>query len=324
MSEGTVKNVGVTAYDNRMLRCPVPIEEDVKAGDWRPARAVKRSWLLSAGSPAWRTQLMILAGLAFILYAPILKDLVSDWWNDPDYTHGFLVPVVVAAVLITQRNKYRAIVLKPAISGLVLIVAALAILIGGTLAADSFMPRFSLCVLLAGIVVYLAGWRMLRAAIFPLTYLALMIPLPGIIYNQITFPLQLLASRIAAGFIESVGIPVFREGNLLHVPHFAVEVALACSGIRSFLSLLALGLGYSYFADRRNWLRFFLVCVMIPIAIFTNAVRITVTTLLGYRFGEQWAEGFTHLFSGWLIYLVALALMFMAHALIKKAANAWK
>jgi exosortase len=288
-----------------------PQQTSVRAGQSRLRSA--------AVTPTWRTQLLILAVLALVLYAPIMKDLVSDWWNDPDYTHGFLVPVVVAFVLWAQRRRLAAVAVKPALIGLPIMIASVALLVGGKLAADYFTSRVSLCILLVGMVVYLAGWRMLRALTFPLSYLTLMIPLPGIIYNQVTFPMQLLASRIAAGVIELTGIPVFREGNLLHVPHFSVEVAQACSGIRSFLSLLALALGYAYFADRRNWLRFCLVCVMIPIAILTNAVRITITTLLGFRFGEQWSEGFTHLFSGWLIYLAALALMFAAHALIKKA-----
>lgn len=263
-------------------------------------------------------QLLTLACLTLVLYGPNLKDLVADWWNDPDYTHGFLVPIVVACILRTERKRYAAITPKPSNFGLAIMLFAVALLVGGTLAADYFTSRFSLIFLLAGMTVYLSGWGMLRAMIFPLGYLALMIPLPGIIYNQITFPLQLMASQIAEGMIRLTGIPVFREGNLLNVPHFAVEVAQACSGIRSFLSLLALALGYAYFADRRIWPRFALVGVMVPIAILTNAVRIMITTLLGYRFGEQWAEGFTHLFSGWLIYLVALALMFPAHAFIRK------
>ena len=295
-----------------------PLEAQGTGKGWPVKDRLSPRWALDR----WPNCLLLLAAIALLIYAPVLKDLVSDWWNDPDYTHGFLVPIVVACVLWTQRRRYAAIPLKPALSGLPIILAGLALRVAGTMAADYFTTRFSLCILLTGVVVYLAGWRMLRAMLFPLGYLVLMIPLPGILYNQLTFPMQLIASRIASQFIELIGIPVFREGNILHVPHFAVEVAQACSGIRSFFSLLALALGYSYFADRRPWIRFALVVVMIPIAILTNAVRVTASTLMGYWFGVQWAEGFTHLFSGWLIYLVSLALMFLAHALIKKAAGA--
>jgi exosortase len=252
--------------------------------------------------------------LGVALYWATLKDLVLDWWNLPDYSYGFLVPVVSGYVLWQERARYRAIPMAPAGFGLPLMLLALAVLVGGTLAADSFTPRFSLILLLAGTVLYLCGWTMLRALAFPLGYLALMIPLPGIVHNQITFPMQLLASRIAENLIVLGGIPVFREGNLLSVPHYSVEVAQACSGIRSLLSLIALGVAYAYFGERKTWVRIALVVVMLPIAIFTNAIRIVASCLIGYRFGPEWAEGFLHLFSGWLIFLVALAFLFLSHS----------
>ena len=261
--------------------------------------------------------LLVLAGLVLVLYGSILKDLVFDWWNNPDYTHGFLVPVFSGYVLWLKRDSYRMIPLAASNFGLIVMFAAIALLFVGTLGADEFSTRISMCVLVAGIVIYLRGWSMLRALAFPLWYLTLAIPLPSILYNQVTFPLQLLASRIAAGLIELTGIPVFREGNLLRVPNYAVEVALACSGIRSLLTLIALAVGYAYVAERRTWARIGLVLLMIPIGVFTNALRITVSSLVGYRFGAEWAEGFLHAFSGWLIYLIALALMFLAHWIIR-------
>ena len=263
----------------------------------------------------------LLAGLVFLLYFQTLKSLALDWWELPDYGYGFLVPVVVGYVLWQERIRYRAIPLAPSGFGLPVMLAGVGLLIMGTLGADLFTPRFSLLILLAGMVIYFCGGKMLRALAFPLGYLALMIPLPGIIHNQITFPMQLLASRIAENLIALSGIPVFREGNLLQVPHYAVEVAQACSGIRSLLSLVALGLAYSYFATRLTWMRTALVLFMLPIAIFTNALRIVVSCLLGYRFGPEWAEGFLHLFSGWLIFLVALILLFLSHSVLSEIAG---
>jgi exosortase len=199
-----------------------------------------------------------------------------------------------------------------------IIIAAALLLIGGTLGADSFTPRFSLCLMLAGLIVYLRGWSMLRAVAFPLSYLALMIPLPNLIHSQITFPMQLLASRIAEALIELIGLPVFREGNLLRVPSYAVEVAQACSGIRSLLSLIALGTAYAYFAEQRAWARAALVVLMVPIAVFTNSIRIVTSCLVGYRFGAEYAEGFLHAFSGWLIFAIALALLYAAHTVLSR------
>jgi exosortase len=269
----------------------------------------------------YRVLLAAVSALVLVLYGSILKGLVSDWWQDPDYTHGFLVPVFVAYVLWRERNRYKTTQLVPSNFGMVFMLVAIAFLVGGTLGADSFTSRISLCVLIAGMVLYLCGWSMLRALSFPLAYLMLMIPLPLLIYNQVTFPLQLSASRIAAALIEQIGIPVFREGNILSVPHYRVEVAVACSGIRSLLSLIALGIAYGYIAERRTWVRVALVVSMVPIGIFTNALRIAITSLLGYSLGPSWAEGFMHLFSGWLIFLVALGFVFFTHALLTRAAN---
>src|SRR5690242_8058406 len=155
-----------------------------------------------SGPPVFRSYtlaFLVIAGLVLVLYGSILKGLVFDWWNNPDYTHGFLVPVFAGYVLWLKRDSYRMIPLAASNFGLIVMVTAIALLFLGTLAADEFSTRISVCVLLAGIVVYLNGWRMLRALAFPLWYLTLAIPLPGIIYNQVTFPLQLLASRLAAG-----------------------------------------------------------------------------------------------------------------------------
>jgi exosortase len=251
----------------------------------------------------------------------VFRDLARDLWESEDNSHGFLVPVFVTFVLWHERSRYRPVPQAPSGLGLAINLFSLTLLIGGTLGADYFTARFSLCTLLAGIVVYLSGWKMLRAVAFPLAYLALMIPLPNIIHNQITFPMQLLASRIAETLISLTGVPVFREGNLLRVPFYSVEVVQACSGIRSLLSLVALGAAYAYAAETRSWLRVMLVILMLPIAIFTNAVRIMSACLLGYKVGPEWAEGFVHLFSGWLIFVVALTLLYFIHSSISHYAQ---
>jgi exosortase len=269
--------------------------------------------------PCFRYFAALIAILTAILYFPVIKDLVGDWWNDSDYTYAFLVPPFVAYVIWHGFDGYRKIEVRPNHYGLPVLLAALLLLFIGKLGADYFISRFSLWILIVGLVLYLFGWRMLRSLAFPLSYLLLTIPLPGIIHNEITFPLQLFCSRAAASLIDLMGVPVFREGNILKVPHYTVEVAQACSGIRSLLALVAMGIGYGYFAERRLWVRAALVALMIPIALFTNSLRIMAVSLLGYAVDPSWAEGFAHLFSGWVIFLLALVLLFLAHSLIERA-----
>ncbi len=178
--------------------------------------------------------------------------------------------------------------------------------------------RVSLLVLLAGMILFLAGWKVLRAVSFPLAFLLLMIPIPVIIYNQITFPLQLLASRFATFWLEVAQVPVLREGNVLILPNYSLEVVEACSGIRSLMTLITLAVAYGYLVEPRRSVRYALVILMIPIAIVSNAIRIMGTGVLTYHFGPKAAEGFFHEFSGWVIFLAALILMFASHSILKR------
>jgi exosortase len=259
-----------------------------------------------------------LVGLVVLLYASVLKALIGDWWSDPDYGHGFLVPLFAGYVVWRQREQWLKSKVKPNNFGLLVMVGAIVLLFGGSLGAELFTSRFSLLVLLAGIILFLAGWQVLRAVSFPLAFLLLMIPIPVIIYNQITFPLQLIASRFATFWLELVQVPVLREGNVLILPNYSLEVVEACSGIRSLMTLITLAVAYGYLVEPRRWVRYSLVILMIPIAIVSNAIRIMGTGVLTYRFGPKAAEGFFHEFSGWVIFLAALILMFASHAILKR------
>ncbi len=265
-------------------------------------------------SPWW---VSLLSVLALALYAPVLAHLVHQWYTEPDFSHGFLVPVFSGFLLWRERARIRRQPLRPSSAGLALLVLGVLMLFAGTLGAELFISRTSLLVVLTGMVLYLAGPAVLRAVRFPLGYLLLMIPLPAIIYNQITFPLQLLASRLASASLNLVGIPVLREGNLLVLPNYTLEVVDACSGIRSLLSLIALAVAYAYLAERRNWARILLVLLMVPIAVVSNGVRIFGTGVLTDLRGPGAAEGFFHAFSGWLIFMTAVILMLLAHRLIE-------
>jgi exosortase len=262
-----------------------------------------------------------LVGLVVLLYAAVLKALIGDWWSDPDYGHGFLVPLFAGYVAWRSREQWLKSEVKPSNFGLLVMVGAIVLLFGGSLGAELFTSRVSLLVLLAGIILFLAGWQVLRAVSFPLAFLLLMIPIPVIIYNQITFPLQLIASRFATFWLELVQVPVLREGNVLILPNYSLEVVEACSGIRSLMTLITLAVAYGYLVEPRRWVRYSLVILMIPIAIVSNAIRIMGTGVLTYRFGPKAAEGFFHEFSGWVIFLAALILMFASHAILKRFGN---
>jgi exosortase len=262
----------------------------------------------------------LLIAVVGLLYGSVLKGLVLDWARDPDYGHGFIVPLFAGYALWHSSGRWRNLPHKSTYFGLAVILAAIALLIVGSLGAELFLSRISLLVLLAGIVLYLFGWKMLGAVAFPLGYLVLMVPLPSIIYNQVTFPLQLQASRLAADTLEAVQVPVLREGNLLILPNHTLEVVEACSGIRSLMSLIALVIAYGYLTERRLWVRIALAALIVPIAVLSNGFRVFGAGVSTYFLGPEWAEGFFHAFSGWLIFMTALIGMLLAHQALKRIA----
>lgn len=256
---------------------------------------------------------LVIAGLVVGLYGPVLSRMVVQWWQDPDYSHGFVVPLFVGYVLYRRRHKLQQVPLEPSNVGFSVILGAIGLLLVGTLGVELFVSRISVLFLFGGMIVFLVGWKMLRAVAFPLGLLVLMIPLPALIYNQVTFPLQFLASRLSSNCIELLGIPVLREGNVLVLPNYSLEVVEACSGIRSLMSLITLSIAYGYFVERRLWARIILVIFMLPIAVASNALRVVGAGVVTYFWGPKWAEGFFHFFQGWLIFVSAVGCMMLVH-----------
>lgn len=263
----------------------------------------------------------VLTGLVLLLYAPVLKHLVSQWWSDPDYGHGFFIPLFSAFVLWRDRNLWARSKAEPSNVGLLVMLGGILLLLLGSLVAELFISRISLLIVFAGMILFLAGWKRLRSVSFPLGYLVFMIPLPVLIYNQITFPLQLLASRLATFCLGLAQVPVLRDGNILTFSNYSLEVVEACSGIRSLVTLISLAVAYSYLSESRNWARIVLVVLMIPSAIICNAIRIMGAGLVAHRFGPGAAEGFLHAFSGWVIFLAALILMLGSHWVLRRIAK---
>ena len=189
-------------------------------------------------------------------------------------------------------------------------------LIVGQMGAELFLARTSLLVVLAGLIILFHGWIVFRALLFPWAFLFLMVPMPAIVFNQITFPLQLLASRVSAATLPLFGVPILREGNVIHLPSMALEVAEACSGIRSLMSLITLSIIYGYLLEKRLWVRYLLAIASIPIAVAANSVRIIGTGLLVQYWDPEKAEGYFHASWGWLIFVISLILLYGLHALI--------
>lgn len=269
----------------------------------------------AALSSHWR--FVLLLGVLCALYAPVLGGLCKQAYQDPNYSHILFVPVFAGFLLWHKRSVITTPVLRPNMFGFVIVLAAQALLYVGSLGAELFLSRMSLLMTILGLVVYFCGWGMVRLLIFPMSFLLFMVPIPAIIYNEVVFPLQLLASRFATEFLDVLNIfPVLREGNQLVLPNYTIEVVEACSGIRSLMALLTLSVGYGYLAEPRLWVRVFLVTAMVPLAIVSNGLRVVSAALATHYWGPAVAEGLLHTFSGIAIFMFASALLLLTHKTI--------
>jgi len=259
----------------------------------------------------------IVSGIGLVYYR-VFADLVHAWIVDGNYSHGFLIPPIAAYFVWERRATLSAARRQPSSWGLVIVCLSLAVLGAGLLGSEYFLSRISIIGVLAGIVVHLYGWRHLRLLAFPLAFLILMVPLPVIVFNQVALPLQFVASRVGEWAIDACGIPVLREGNVLTLANTTLEVAEACSGIRSLVSLITLGLVFGYFADSRLWARTVIVASTVPVAIVANGARVAGTGMLASWIGPAAAEGFLHEFSGWMVFVVAFVLILAVQRIIHR------
>ncbi len=253
--------------------------------------------------------------LLVIAYYPILKHLVEQWWTDPDVGHGFFVPLVAGYIAWTRKDEIMALCWKPAWWGAALLVWGGLQAYIGLLGAELFLQRTAFLISLVGLLLLLGGTALIKELAFPLLLLPFMVPIPTVIYNQITFPLQLFASRVAETLLGMIGIPVLREGNVLVLASQTLSVAEACSGIRSLLSLSFLSLVYAFFFDNKVWMRWALFLGVLPIAILANAGRVTITGILSEQ-NPELARGFFHELEGFVIFAIAFAMLFVLHLLI--------
>jgi exosortase len=294
---------------------------------------------LPATKHLWR--ILAIATVLVFAYATVLTKLGHDWWTDENYSHGLLIPLIIGFILWSQRERLIRTTGRPSMwLGLTAVMLSLLALWAGTAGAELYMQRTSLVLMLAGIVLYFWGFSLLRLLIVPLFLLLLAIPIPAIIFNKIAFPLQLFASRCAVWAMTLFDIPVLRQGNVIELMPLGaretkkLEVVEACSGIRSLMTLVTLAVVFAYFTHPREdsgdggpgastlrsglsglktfgfWRSMIIVLSAVPIAILTNALRVSGTGVLARYYGTQVADGFFHSFSGWVIYVVASLMLF--------------
>jgi exosortase len=274
------------------LRWAEPRAKSVEAGRWVSAH---------------RWPLLFTGLLVAILYATNIAKLCSSWWTDENYAHGFIVPVAFFWMLWRRRQELATCKVAPQPWAIGIVALALFQLAAGTWGVENFVADSSLLLLLSGMTLYLFGSKMLRRVAFPIAWLIFMIPLPAVVFYSITFPLQLLASKLAVGILDVLRVPCVSDGNILYLAHFTADVAEACSGIRALMSILAFSLLIAYLVDLRSW--WALAIAAFPVALGVNAVRVAGTGLMGNYLGAQWAEGFFHTFSGWLLFMGSLGVM---------------
>jgi exosortase len=261
-------------------------------------------------------QLIVAGALIIFLYRHAFVKLVNDWIDDPNYTHGFIVPLASIWIIWSMRERLGYTLVQPKNWGLLVMALGLMQLLAGTLGAENFVADTSLLVLLAGLIISLFGTTVMRLLLFPICWLIFMIPLPAIIFYSITFPLQLLASRMASGLLDVLRIPNLREGNVMYFSHYTVGVVEACSGIRSLITLLAFAVLLGHLRNMRLWTRVVLAAATVPVALVFNSLRVASAGVLGNYLGERWAEGLFHTASGIALFVVGLSTITLISTLL--------
>jgi len=262
--------------------------------------------------------LITAAALFIALYAPVIARLAKQWVEDPNYQYGLAVPVVSAFMLWRKREALRAAGGAHApVAGALVIACASILLIGGTAASELFTARLSLPMMLIGVLLLFEGTRFVREAAFPLLFLFMMIPLPYIVYYKLTFPMQLMSARLASALLGAIGINVVRQGNILSLPNYNLDVVAACSGLRSLMTMATLALILCAFSRLSIGRKAVLAASSIPIAIAANTIRLTVTAIGAYAVSPAFADGALHEISGLVVFFTGFLMLLLMWGLLR-------
>jgi len=254
-------------------------------------------------------------------FSPVVPEMVRTWLNHSDNSHALLVPFIALYFAWGKREELGRVEVSGSAAGGLFLAGTLAVYLlsfaGGIAVASRLMIVFSL----VGMLWSCLGWQVVRVLAFPLGFLVFMVPVPDSVLGMVSFPLQLLATKISAGVIQLCSIPVYREGNMLYFVHTQLEVAEACSGIRSIMSLTMLSILFAYLSSTGWWRKAILIFSAIPIAILANILRVSGTGILAHFFGDKVARGFLHDFSGVAIFIFGLAMLFLVFNLLNRIGN---
>lgn len=270
-----------------------------------------------ARSRAEWLQFAVLTILTAALYYKVLIDLAKDWWTEPAWSYGLLIPPLALYVAWLQRERTLSIVALRDLRGLWITAAACFFYLLGNLGAEFFVSRVSFVLLLVGLTWTFWGLPRLRSLAFPFLLLATMVPLPVIVYNAMAAPLQLFATSSATAMAQALGITVFQDGNIINLAHISLGVEEACSGLNSLASLVVASLLIAFLFSTRFRTRLMIILASIPLAIAFNVLRVAGTAVLA-DYQPEYAEGFYHLFAGWFIFTAGFLTLYLFARMMHK------
>jgi exosortase len=252
----------------------------------------------------------VVATLISFLFVDVLAAMAHDWWIEPAWSQGLLLPPLALYIAWIHRRRTLSYPVRSDVKGLLLTAFACLTFLVGKLASEEFTTRISFVILLVGLIWTFWGIRRLRTLVFPILLLASMVPLPALIYNSFAGPLQLFASNIASQIAQAAGIVVYRDGNIIQLANVSLGVEEACSGLNSLSALCVGGLLFGYIVCSRLVNRMAVFVVAIPLAIAINVLRVAGTAILA-DYNQNFAMGFYHLFSGWLVFVAGAITLYM-------------